>query len=264
MRANVLSALLLAGALAHSAAAGRLLSAAERARRVERDHRGHVIVERIPAIEAKRNYCVPASVEMVLRYYGAKVNQKKLGRIFDSSKKTGTFIGDLDTHFGPDGEIKGFECKKLYMMTVQELVALTRACLGDADLTRRNRKAISGNVDGRSADVLDRMNPAVVRRHTPAARAPLIDLLPKLLKEYIDSGRPLLWSVSMNLDPHDRTDGFHMRVLCGYREENGKITGIVYLDPWTGRRRYKYVTALEAAAMTMSIMVVQPGDAADQ
>ena len=56
MRANVLSALLLAGALAHSAAAGRLLSAAERARRVERDHRGHVIVERIPAIEAKRNY----------------------------------------------------------------------------------------------------------------------------------------------------------------------------------------------------------------
>ncbi|MCI5779781.1 MAG: C39 family peptidase [Lentisphaeria bacterium] len=264
MRANILSALLLAGLLAHGAAAGRLLSSAECARRVERDHRGYVIVERIPAIEAKRNYCVPASVEMVLRYYGAKVNQKKLGRIFDSSKKTGTFIGDLDTHFGPDGEIKGFVCKKLYTMTIRELSALTQSCLGDADLTRRNRKAISGNVDGRSANVLDRMNPAVVRRHTPRSRAPLLQLLPKLLKQYIDSGRPLLWSVAMNLDPNDRSDGFHMRVLCGYREEDGRITGIVYLDPWTGRRKYKHVTALEAAAMTISIMVVQPEDAADQ
>ena len=88
-----------------------------RLRRVKRNG-GVVTIQRIPAIEQKRNFCLPASVEMILRYYGAKVNQRELGKIFNSSRKNGT-SNNIGKYFG-SGELENFKYTCLYTLSQQK------------------------------------------------------------------------------------------------------------------------------------------------
>lgn len=251
--------LLLAAALCLAAAASaRPLDETFRLRRVHRgNHR--VVVQRIPAIEAKRNFCVPASVEMVVRYHGGRVNQRDLGKIFDSSRKFGTNIAGLSGKFGT-GPLRGFICKDVYGMTIPELGRMLNVYLDSPELSAVSRKRFLKHIDPKKGDpdALDFVDQRIVYATVAESRPELLKKFPEILKEYIDQGYPLLWSVAMNLDPHDRNDGFHMRVICGYVTANdGKITDVIYLDPWTGRRKYKEVTLEQATAMTTSIKVVQ-------
>ena len=80
-------------------------------RRVKRSG-GEVIIQRIPSVSAKRNYCVPASVDMVLRYYDTRVGQRTLGKLFDSSKKNGTYSRNIVKEFGK-GELSGFWSRRI-------------------------------------------------------------------------------------------------------------------------------------------------------
>ena len=122
---------------------------------------------------------------------------------------------------------------------------------------RKFLKNVKGDV------VFNAVEPRRTFKLTPQMRPELMAKLPEILKKHIDAGRPLLWCVAMNLNPDYRDDAFHMRVMCGYREEKGEITEITYLDPWTGKRRYKHVTFTEAVAMTTSLWLVTPESGAD-
>ena len=254
-------ALLLAALCLLAAASARPLDESTRLHRVHRANR-KVVVQRIPAIEAKRNFCVPASVEMVVRYHGGKVTQRDLGKIFDSSRQVGTNTAGMEKKFGT-GPLAGFACKGVYSMTVGELENVKKVYLESPDLSPANRKRFLKRVGSKKGDlaILDASDPRIMFDIASQARPELFKQFPEILKQYIDQGYPLLWSVAMNLDPHDRNDGFHMRVICGYGvTDSGEISEVIYLDPWTGRRKYKDVSLAQATAMTVSLKVVQTAE----
>ena len=67
-----------------------------------------------------------------------------------------------------------------------------------------------------------------------------------------------MWSVSMNFDPNDRMDGGHMRIITGYAREDGKITKVIYRDPWGGREILKRMSFNDALTITREIYVIVP------
>ncbi len=230
-------------------------------RRVKRSG-GEVIIQRIPSVSAKRNYCVPASVDMVLRYYDTRVGQRTLGKLFDSSKKNGTYSRNIVKEFGK-GELSGFRCEIVYGMLQQELERLIELYTNSPELKRSVRKKFKKQLS-KSDTFFDPMDPGIVRKFTPQARKELLAVFPKILKTFIDRGCPLLWCVIMNFDPHDRTDGGHMRVIAGYEEKDGKITRIIYLDPWSNKRKFKEMKYMDAVTETTLILAVIPDSIANQ
>lgn len=237
-------------------AAARPLSEEKRLRRVELKRNGEVIINYIPSIKAQRDYCVPASVEMVLRYYGARIKQKKLGRLFNSSHKGGTSHEALLNGFN-DKELREYECRKLYAITNQEVHELVTLHNNHPALSRAAKKKIQSGIK-HNQYIFDLLDPEIAKKVSPQARKEFTEKFTQILKEYVAKGFPLLWSVAMNLDPYDRTTGGHMRVICGYKEVNNQITEVIYLDPWGNKRKFKRATRDETVMMTKGLMVILP------
>ena len=234
----------------------RPLSEEKRLKRVEKKRNGEVVINYIPAISAQRDYCAPASVEMVLRYYGERIKQRKLGRIFNSSHKGGTYRENVLKGFA-DNELKEYECRKIYGITNQEIGNLVTLHNKHPELSNAAAKKYKSGIKN-NRYILDILDPAIIKKVTPQARPEFTAKFPQILREYISKGYPLLWSMAMNLDPYDRTTGGHMRVICGFKEENNRITGVIFLDPWGSKRKFKRVTLEEAIMMTTGLMVIIP------
>ena len=237
-------------------AAARPLNEEKRLRRVEVKRNGEVIINYIPAIKAQRDYCVPASVEMVLRYYGSRIKQKKLGRLFNSSHKGGTSHENLILGFNDD-ELREYECRKLYTITNQEVHELVTLHNNHPDLSNAAAKKIKSGIK-KNRYIFDLLDLEIAKKVSPQARKELTEKFPQILKEYVAKGHPLLWSMAMNLDPYDRTTGSHMRVICGYKEVDNRIIEVIYLDPWGSKRKFKRATLDETVMMTKGIMVILP------
>ena len=218
-------------------AAARPLSEEKRLRRVEVKRNGEVMINYIPSIKAQRDYCVPASVEMVLRYYGARIKQKKLGRLFNSSHNGGTSREDLLNGFN-DKELREYECRKLYAITKQEVHELVTLHNNHPALSRAAKKKIQSGIK-HNQYIFDLLDPEIAKKVSPQARKEFTEKFTQILKEYVAKGFPLLWSMAMNLDPYDRTTGSHMRVICGYKEVDNRIVEVIYLDPWGNKRKFK-------------------------
>ena len=236
--------------------AARPLSEEKRLRRVEKKRNGEIIINYIPGIKAQRDYCVPASVEMVLRYYGSRIKQRKLGRIFNSSHKGGTYNADVLKGF-TDDELKEYDCRMIYEITSKEINVLTTLHNKHPELSNAAAKKFKSGIKNKRF-ILDILDPAIVKKITPQARPEFTAKLPQILKEYIPKGYPLLWTMAMNLDPYDRTTGSHMRVICGFKEENNRITEVIFLDPWGSKRKFKRTTLEEAIMMTTGLLVIMP------
>ena len=54
---------------------------------VKTNRRGEIYISGIPQVSQKRNFCAPACISMVVRYFDNNLNQKKLAKLFMASKK---------------------------------------------------------------------------------------------------------------------------------------------------------------------------------
>lgn len=231
-----------------------MLSENDRLNRVDKRKNGDVIIQRIPAIEQKRNFCLPASIEMILRYFGARINQKELGKIFQSSRKNGT-SRDVENKFGR-GELQDFTCIRLHTLNSDEYSRMINAYLNSPALTGTAKKKFKKRLESENAFNLIDLHRG--RADIIPARQATAVALQKACKKYIDLGYPLLWSVAMNFDPNDRDDGFHARIIAGYKQEKGIITEIIYLDSWYGRRKFKRMSFTDAVLQTTAFSVIMP------
>ncbi len=226
---------------------------------VDRKKSGSCMIRKIPAVKSKRNYCVPASMEMIMRYYKVKVNQKYLGKIFNSDKSTGTYTSEMMKNFSGE-KLEGFKIKQLFGMTKSESDKLFEAYLSSSKLSKSKSKKFSKILEKKGfVDAVNSMDQKIVFEVFPPVREKLNKLFPELLEKYIDNGIPLLWSVIMNFDPDNQTDGFHMRVMTGYKKDkSGNIEKIFYMDPWSSSKNTEGVDFDKAVAMTMEFFAVTP------
>ena len=216
---------------------------------------GNVLIDGIPQVSQRRNYCVPASVSMIVRYFDKRINQKKLAKLFETSSKKGTFTAKMAEAFFNEPVLSNFELVNLYTLTEKEYSALMELYKSSVSEKRAKRKGKEDNEMERN--VFDDIKPKEARKLFPSARTELNSIFRSVYTEYICSGIPVLWAVSMNLDPAVSMKGGHMRIIVGFNVQNKKIKRVLYRDPW-GSVKTKQVDLDDAVTMTMEMYAVVP------
>lgn len=81
----------------------------------------------------------------------------------------------------------------------------------------------------------------------------------KVVKEYIDEGKPLLWALDLGRAPADpglpQQGGGHMRLIIGYNEKNQEI---LFTDSWGAGHEKKSMTVRAADVCTDALFVMEP------
>ncbi len=226
-------------------------------RYVRSRHDGCCYIDRIPQVSQKKSFCVPATVSMVLRYYDANISQKKLAKLFETGKD-GTDPNMILAKLN-DEQFSDFTPKRIYALTTDEYEKAVNAALDHPEMKRKNRKKLDKLFPGGDPrEVLYLIPPEVALKAMPAARTPCAEAIKAGLKEYINAGIPILWSVFMGFDPEERCAEGHMRLIVGYWEKAGEITRIIYRDSWGRRADKKEMDFDNAVIMTMGMYVIIP------
>ena len=225
-----------------------------------------VCIKKIPHVNQRQNYCVPATCSMVLRYFDQRYNQKDLGKLFQSSTKNGTYTAEVYKAF-KQPEFSDFEIVTIYQLTNREFAemkAAYEAGLSDPEvvgkkakkLKRKKRRSNDDNAGRR--DFWEDLYPEAAVKIFSKCRTSLNNQIAALCREFIDAGIPVMWSVTMTLDPHTPSPNGHMRIINGYITKDDQITHLLYRDSWSGHRSGSNMPVANAVAMTIELFAIVP------
>lgn len=218
---------------------------------------GSHVIEKIPQVSQKKAFCAPASVSMVLRYYDTRINQKKLAKLFETTKE-GTRPDAIISVLG-NGDFSEFKPKRLYALSNGEFEKSINAALENPKLKKKNRKKLENKFTQMPADeVLALIPKDIALNDIFPAKSECAAKLKESFVEYIDKGYPLLWCVFMCYDPEEQSNAGHMRLLVGYVKNGEDITHVLYRDPWGNKTKIKRMTFAEAVIMTFGVFVIIP------
>ncbi len=247
---------LVAAALA-SAGAGK--SRFEGPTHVKRDTAsGDVWLQDVPMVDqGQKGYCVVASTERVMRYYGRDVDENELAQIANSDSDGGTSVEAIRTAMKKVAARLKVRVREVEKMDIKEILDLIK------DYNRAAKRAGAKEIpdQGHMLNVpliYEQMKPDVLKEAKTHTKTDL-NRFQREVASHVDAGIPLLWSVNLGLVPetpalHQATGG-HMRLIIGY---NAKTQEILYSDSWGAGHELKHMKADDAWTITSTLMVVEP------
>lgn len=223
---------------------------------VKRVPAGDVWIDGIPMVDqGEKGYCVVATAERVLRYYGIRVDQNELAQLAGSDSRRGTSLtaaieglrqaeGRLHFHIRmvDEPDIKGFEA----------LVA---------DYNRRISKygkglqvpPLQGAID--PYQILGGMRVEVLREAKLNQKG-AFTRFQRLVATSVDAGHPLVWGVVLGLAKEEglnQSVGGHVRLIVGY---NAAKNELLYSDSWGAGHELKRMSMEDAWLMhSFSLML---------
>jgi len=184
---------------------------------------GDVYVKGVPMVDqGPKGYCVVASAQRLLEYFGIPCDQHQLAQIAETNAESGT-----------DPSIMSEALGKI-----------------DYRFKTRFKELIVGDVRGMKYNVARPTNPK------PANR----DEFVKLVSEYVDQGIPLFWGLALGLYQEEpqivvQQGGYHMRLITGYNQKTGKL---IFSDSWGAGHEMKRMSVDDAYNATTCVFVMQP------
>jgi len=217
---------------------------------------GDVLIKDIPMVDqGPKGYCVVATSERVLRYYGIKVDENELAQLANSSAREGTNVRAMTESLKKLTARFKIRVRTLYELDFMALIA---------DYNQAARRAKEGTVNLYSEDgdnfytrIYGQMKPDILREARAKNRSAL-STFQRHVKTHIDTGIPVLWSVVVGVLPDGskaKTPGGHMRLIIGYNEKTG---GILYSDSWGIGHELKRMPTADAWAITHNMATVEP------
>lgn len=247
---------LVAAALASSAAAkGNFNGAAH----VKRDATsGDVWLHDVPMVDqGQKGYCVVASAERVMRYYGRDVDANEFAQVANTQTDGGTSVEALRDAMKKITARLKVRVREIEKMDVKEILALIQ------DYNRAAKRAGEKEIpdQGQMLNVpliYQQMKPSVLKDAKTRGKADL-NRFQREVARYVDAGVPLLWSVNLGIVPEKpelpQASGGHMRLIIGY---NTKTQEILYSDSWGQGHELKHMKADDAWTITSTLMVIEP------
>ncbi len=218
---------------------------------------GDVCIDGIPMVDqGAKGYCVDASVERVLRYYGQKVDQNELAQAANSS----TVGTDCRVMFEALRRLAARLRVKTRVIEPFDLKKLITNINEYNRLTRKGRVADEVDIyqpEGNLGTIYRQMKFELfreVRMKNPAEA----DRFEKAVETHVDAGIPLLWSVVAGLAPENppiHGFGGHMRLIIGYNHAKHEI---LYSDSWGPGHEKKRMPLADAWTITNGVNTVEP------
>ncbi len=230
---------------------------------VGRDHvkgfaGGDVKLGNVPMVDqGQKGYCVVASVERVLRYYGASVDQHELAQIANSDSAAGTSMDAMLASLKALTARLGVKVRSLYEWNVRDYSKM----LEDYNrATKRGKLAPEIKLSGPVIDVdacFSQMRPELLKEARMKSSADF-GRFKRDIQRSIDEGIPLLWSVRLGLIEEKeirQASGGHMRIILGY---NTTTNEILYTDSWGLGHEEKRMPLDDAWTITIGLSALQP------
>jgi Peptidase_C39 like family len=216
---------------------------------------GDVKILDVPMVDqGSRGYCVVASVERVMRYYGATVDQSDLAQIANSDANQGTNPTEMVASLNKLTGRLGVRVRSLERWDVQGFVRM----LDDYNRAAKRAKLELVPVGGVSLDeCYQKMDPTLYRQ-LRLKKAGDESKFQSDIQRSIDTGIPLLWSVSLGMAPESEIKGYkggHMRLIIGY---NAAKNEIIYSDSWGPGHEQKRMPLDDAWVITAGLDSLQP------
>jgi len=227
-------------------------------RGVARKPNGDVVIETVPMVDqGDRGYCAVAAAERVFRYYGLDVDQHAMAQLSGSSASGGTSpdamvealqdaAGRLKVHVRTHAAIEDYE-------SFEKMVK---------SYNRVAKKNGAKEIPVREGAYLNMLACYMVFDAASLRETKLkggdFERFRKLVREQIDAGVPLLWSLFLGIYPEDdipQRSGGHMRLIIGYNDTTGEI---LYSDSWGAGHEQKRMGVEEAYTMTTGLRTLQP------
>lgn len=218
---------------------------------------GDIWLHDVPMVDqGEKGYCVVASTERVLRYYGNSVDANELAQIANSDSKKGT---DFEAMFNALRKVSGrlgIRVKVLEEQSVRNMLELIK----DYNRVAKREQARQLPQQGHLIDVgavyanLDFNVLKTVRTRNPAETG----RFQRTVQSQIEQGYPLLWCVQLGLNPEPRggqNGGGHMRLIIGC---NLGTREILYSDSWGAGHENKRMGLDDAWAITTGLATVEP------
>lgn len=213
---------------------------------------GDVFIKDVPMVDqGEKGYCVVATSERVLRYYGIKVDEHELAQLANSSASEGTSIRAMTE------TLKKLTARfKIHVKTIYETDF--NGLITDYDLAARKAKEGPLNRSvSRLNELYGQMKPDVLREARAKSRG-AYGSFKRHIKEEVDTGIPVLWSVMLGVIPdgsNAKMAGGHMRLIIGYNEKTDEV---LYSDSWGSGHELKRISSADAWSITTVLGTVEP------
>ena len=211
----------------------------------------------VPMVDqGQKGYCVVASTERVMRYYGVSVDQQELAQAANTSSAGGT-SGDamLEALKKLSARFK-VRVREVEKSDIKQLLAL----ITDYNRTAKRAAAAPIPEQGNMIDVgavYRAMNVDILREVRTKNKSDL-SRFQRAVQAHIDEGTPLLWTVMLGKVPEPNIPqnvGGHMRLIIGY---NLKKDEILFSDSWGAGHELKRMSTADAWTITTGTMSVEP------
>jgi len=226
----------------------------------ERD--GTIRLEIPPVTQGGKGYCVGATIERVLKYFGSEVDQHIIAQIAESDARLGTSIEVALQALKNAGRKLNVRIQDVYVDgSFATLDGLNNLFEKYNRLARqKHMPEVDGTLQPRGgvidpSDQLARLDPSlfIASRQKRERGA---KWFMQEIRNNIDRSYPLCWSlVVFPEDTHQGRFGFHMRIINGYNLKNNTI---IYTDTWGPESTTKTMPLDEAWAKTTHLILVSP------
>ena len=219
---------------------------------------GDVWLGDVPMVDqGQKGYCVVASTERVMRYYGSDVDANELAQIANSDAEGGTSLqGIRDAMKKLSARLK-VRVRELEKVDVKEILDLVKDYNRAAKRARVEPIPDPGNMIDVPA-IYAAMKPDVLKEARTHNKSDLARFQ-RTAQTHIDQGIPLLWSVQLGMITESpdipQSAGGHMRLIIGY---NAKTQEILYSDSWGAGHELKRMKADDAWTITTALMSIEP------
>jgi hypothetical protein len=218
---------------------------------------GDVWIGSVPMVDqGQKGYCVVASTERVMRYYGGDVDQNELAQIANTRTEGGTSPQAMYEALRKLSQRLRVKVRDLEKTDVRDYLKLI------AEYNRVAKKAGASPIPemGQVIDLgvmYQAMQGDLLKEVRTRNKADLGKFVREVQGE-IDQGVPLLWSVQLGLFPErgvPQSGGGHMRLIIGY---NTRTQEILFSDSWGAGHELKRMPADVAWTITTGLLTIEP------
>lgn len=223
---------------------------------IEKTANGDVKLRDVPMVDqGSKGYCVVASVDRVMQYYGVQTDQHELAQIADSDAAGGTSVDAMVASLKKLTARLGVKIKSPYEWNYRDFMALM------SDYNRAAKRAKAPEVDlGYSATIstIYRTIRPEIYKTVRVKDSSGFGKFQREVQRSIDEGIPVLWGVRLGLVKEKEIPqafGGHMRLIIGY---NLKTKEIIYSDSWGMGHEEKRMAMDDAWTITDTLARIEP------
>ncbi len=206
--------------------------------------------------QGEKGYCVVASVERIMRYYGAPVDQHELAQIANTDAALGTSTGAMLSSLRRLTGRLGIKVRSLHQWNARDFLKL----VDDYNrATKRGKLAPELPLPyATNADAFFSQVKPDIYKEVRMKSAADFGRFQRDIQRSIDQGIPLLWSVRLGIVRESNTPqriGGHMRIIVGYNQTTNEV---LYSDSWGQGHEEKRMAMDDAWTITDGLSSLQP------